>query len=629
MHEDFEDTGTGKGSALWRNGLAVFAAGISVFVLSANYYGLLQPMWQTAMTMALILPFAFLHTSRRGRGVWLHPALNIVFAIAVSAAFLNVVFNYMAIQVRQVIPSIWDQIACVVAVLSVLEVTRRYFGWALPIIATVMIGYAFLGNMLPPAWRHAGWDMSFMTFSLYTQSAGLFGVAPKVAVTLIFVFVSLGAFLARMGTMDRVLDLSRAFTRGSYGGSAKVAVFSSAIMGTISGSSVANVVGTGRFTIPLMKAAGFRPYFAAAIEAVASTGGLLMPPVMGAGAFIMAELLQVPYGNIILAAIFPAILYFVVVFLSVHFESRKLDIRSDTEGEARSAALLRCGPYLIPVLLLLGLIAIDIPPVRAALYTVGFCVVLSWVLQPMGPRAIFAALVDSTEQATPILCACACAGIIIGGMDGTGLAIKFSQFLIEFAQESRVLALILGMIVVIILGMGLPATAAYILAAAVVAPTLIKLGYMPIAVHLFVFYYANLSHITPPVDLATYAASGIAQSNPIRTSMRAISLGAVAFILPMIFIHDPVLLLQSADPLRLVISVATAVAGTAVIAGGLTGWLFTHVTGLGRLILIASGGALLVPVWYISIFGVLIFGLFWIGTRTNFQPIVKLPQERT
>lgn len=614
---------------LWHIGLAVFGAGMTLFILWANYYGLFQPMWMTAMCLALVLPYAFLHTSRFDRGVWLHPILNTVFALILFVAFLNVVLNYMAIQMRQVMPTVWDQVACIVAVLGVLELTRRYFGLALPIISLVMIGYAFMGNMLPPAWRHAGWDLPFMTFSLYTQSAGFFGVAPNVGVTLIFVFVVLGSFLARMGTMDRVLDLSQAFTRGSYGGSAKVAVFSSAIMGTISGSSVANVVGTGRFTIPLMKSAGFKPHFAAAVEAVASTGGLLMPPVMGAGAFVMAELLQTPYSHIVAAAVFPAVLYFVVVYMSVHFESRKLGIRSGTEGEARLSALRRCGPYLIPVLMLLTLIAVDIPPVRAALYTIGFCVVLSWVLAPMGPRAIFEALVDGAHQATPIVCACACAGIIIGAMDGTGLAIKFSQFLIQFANDSRFLALILGMLVVIILGMGLPATAAYILAAAVVAPTLIKLGYMPIAVHLFVFYYANLSHITPPVDLATYAASGIAQSNPIQTSMRAISLGAVAFVLPMIFIHDPVLLLQSSDPLRLALSVGTAIAGTAVIAGGLTGWLLVLVTPLGRAVLILSGVLLLLPLWYVSLAGAALFGLYLLCARTNFQPIVKFPHERT
>ena len=613
----------------WRTGLNVLGAGLTLFILWANYYGLFQPMWMTAMCLSLVLPYAFLHTSRFDRGVWRHPALNTIFALAIFAAFMNVVVNYMAIQMRQVMPTFWDQLACVVAVLGVLELTRRYFGLALAIISVIMIAYAFMGNYLPPAWRHAGWDMSFMTFSLYTQAAGFFGVAPNVGVTLIFVFVVLGAFLARMGTMDRVLDLSQAFTRGSYGGSAKVAVFSSAIMGTISGSSVANVVGTGRFTIPLMKSAGFKPHFAGAVEAVASTGGLLMPPVMGAGAFVMAELLQMPYRHIVTAAVFPALLYFIVVYMSVHFESRKLGIRSDMDGEARLTALRRCGPYLLPVLILLGLIALDIPPVRAALYAIVFCVVLSWVLTPMGPRAIFEALDDGAQQAAPIVCACACAGIIIGAMDGTGLAIKFSQFLIQFASESRVLALILGMLVVIILGMGLPATAAYILAAAVVAPTLIKLGYPPIAVHLFVFYYANLSHITPPVDLATYAAAGIAQSNPIQTSVQAITLGAVAFILPMIFIHDPVLLLQSSDPLRLILSVGTAIAGTTVIAGGLTGWLIIRMTLLGRAVLIFSGILLLLPVWYVSLAGVAVFALYLLGARTNFQPFVKLSQERT
>lgn len=431
--------------------LALVVAG---FHLAANFYGLFQPMWQTAMSLALILPYALLMTSSQGSGLWRSPALNLLLGLLVSAAFLNVVFDYMALQMRQVMPTWLDQAACLVAVAAALETTRRCFGWALPIIALIMIGYAFLGNALPPAWRHAGWDLSFMTFSLYAQSAGLFGVAPNVAVTLIFVFVSLGAFLARMGTMERVLDLSQAFTRGSYGGSAKVAVFSSALMGTISGSSVANVVGTGRFTIPLMKTAGFKPHFAAAVEAVASTGGLLMPPVMGAGAFIMAELLQVPYSRIVLAATVPALLYFGVVFCSVHFESRRLGIVSPVEGESRASALRRCAPYLLPVVVLLALIAADTPPTRAALYTIGFCVALSWALTPMRPRDVLGALIDSARQATPIVCACVCAGVIIGAMDGTGLAIKFSQFLIGFAQDSRFLALLLGMLVVIVLGHG-------------------------------------------------------------------------------------------------------------------------------------------------------------------------------
>ena len=605
-------TATGSDAWIFTRLVPVLGVVVTGYHLGANYYGLLQPMWHTAMSLCLVLSYAFLQTARTRVGLLYHPALNLCLAVLVALAFANVLVNYSAIQMRQVMPTFLDQAGCVVAVLAILEITRRYFGMALPVIALVMLTYAFFGNVLPPAWRHVGWDVPFMTFSLYMQSEGLFGVAPKTAATLIFVFVALGAFLSRMGTMERVLDLSQAFTRGSWGGSAKVAVFSSALMGTISGSSVANVVATGRFTIPLMKKAGFKPHFAGAVEAVASTGGLIMPPVMGAGAFIMAELLQIPYGTIVLAAIIPALLYFSVVYGAVHFESRKLGIRAPLEGEARGAALKRCAPYLLPVVVLMGFIAIDIPPVRAALYTIAFCVALSWLLTPMGPRDILAAMTDSAEQAAGVIAACACAGIIIGAMDGTGLAIKFSQFLISFAGDSPALALLLGMLVVIVLGMGLPATAAYILAAAVVAPTLIRMGYDPLAVHLFVFYYANLSHITPPVDLATYAAAGIAGANPLRTSVRAITLGAVAFVLPMIFIHDPVFLLRDATVPRVAFSLATALAGCTVIAAGLTGWLGVPVTRGARVLLVATGGLMLVPDWAASLTGCLLAVALWL-----------------
>ena len=581
--------------------LAFLAA---LYHVAANYYGLLQPMWHTAAHLAFMLPLGFLISRDEALPLRRHTIANVAFAVMASGAFVHVIVNYDDILRREVFPTWTDQLACIIAVLAILETTRRFYGIALPLIALVAIGYAFLGNALPARWSHAGWDIEFMTFNLFMQSQGIFGVASKISATLIFTFIMLGAFLARVGTTDRLIDLACAFTRNSYGGPAKVAVFSSALMGSVSGSSIANVVATGRFTIPMMINAGFRRRFAGAVEAVASTGGLIMPPIMGAGAFIMAELLQVSYWSIVVAAIVPAVLYFSVVFWSVHFESHKQDIRGIEEAPPRLETLRRCAPYLLPLIILLGLIAMDIPPMRAALYTIGVTVAGSWLLGArMGPQDIAAALVDGARQATGIACACACAGLIIGAMDGTGLAIKISQILIGLAGDEQFLGLLLAMLVVIVLGMGLPATASYLLGAAVVAPALIKMGFPPIAVHMFIFYYANLAHITPPVDLATYAAAGIAGGDPLGTSVRAVALGSVAFVLPFLFIYNPVLLLQDVETFALIQSVGTALIGTVVLAGGVIGWFRSPLSPVRRMLLVASGFLLVQPVLLISLAG--------------------------
>ena len=607
--------------------IPALAFGAAIYHLGANYYGLLQPLWHTAMHLAWMLPLALLITRRDAFPGMRGPVVNLMLAAAVAAAFLYVVIDYDAKLHREVFPNVWDQLGCIVAVVIILETTRRYYGWPLPTIAAIAIAYAFLGDSLPPSWRHAGWDIEFMTFNLFMQSQGIFGVAPKISATLIFTFVMLGAFLGRVGTTDRIIELAKAFTQGSYGGPAKVAVFSSALMGSVSGSSIANVVATGRFTIPMMIKSGFHRRFAAAVEAVSSTGGLLMPPIMGAGAFVMAELLQISYWEVVVAAIIPAVLYFSVVFWSVHFESHKQEIVAPREGTSRWLTFRRCAPYLLPVVILIGLIAFDTTPMRAALYTIAITVAGAWLLGArFGLIDIYETLIEGTRQAVGIACACACAGLIIGAMDGTGLAIKFSQLIIGFAGTFEFFALLLGMVVVVILGMGLPATAAYILGAAVVAPALIQIGFPPIAVHMFVFYYSNLSHITPPVDLATYAAAGIAEANPLDASIRAIMLGAIAFVLPFLFIYNPILLLQDVEALALSKVLVTAVIGTIVLAGGMIGWFRGRLSLLGRILLIA-GGFLLVHVdLRFTLAGVAVIGGFFIADR--FLKVRILRDER-
>ncbi|MGH6961426.1 MAG: TRAP transporter permease, partial [Dongiaceae bacterium] len=406
-----------------------------------------------------------------------------------------------------------DMAVAALAILLVLEATRRTIGAALPIVALVFIAYALVGPWLPGWLYHKGLSFEIVFDQTYFTTEGIFGVPLTVAGTYVILFIIFGAFLEKSGAGQFFMNFANAIAGGARGGPGKVAVVSSSLFGTISGSAVANVMVDGWLTIPMMKKTGFKPEAAAAIEAVASTGGQIMPPIMGAAAFVMAEFMGVSYTQVMIAAAIPAIFYYGALFASIHFNAVRLGLKGIPKEELPilGAIILRQGHLFLPVFVLLGLLLYGFTPTYGAIMATFAVIAISWLRRKTGLRwrTCLEALREGAEHTVPVAMACASAGIVIGIVLQTGLAIRFTAFLVGFAGGSLIPALLITMVAGLILGMGMPTTPAYIMQAALLVPALIKLGVAPMAAHMFALYFACLSAVTPPVALAVYAAASI------------------------------------------------------------------------------------------------------------------------
>ncbi len=403
------------------------------------------------------------------------------------------------------------------------------------------------------------------------------------------------------------MNMAYALAGRTRGGPAKVAVFSSMLFGTISGSGIANIVTTGTLTIPLMKRTGYRPHFAAGVETVASCGGMLMPPIMGSAAFIMAEMINITYYEVIVAAFVPAVVYYSALFWMVDFEAARLGLRGlkDSELPQLKDVILSQGYLLVPVLALIYVLAIErSTPIRASLISMMFAIGVSWVKKEsrMGLGRIIKALSEGPRSMMEVAAACATAGMIVGVITMTGIGFKFSALVIELSGGHLFIALLLTMVVCIILGMGLPVTAAYILTASVAAPALQKLGVSPLQAHLFCFYFAIVSGVTPPVALGAYTAAGVAHSNPIQTALASVKLGIAAYIVPYMFIYAPSLLLVGGLQ-KVILAACTSFIGAFLLASGLSGWLLVQAALLERLLILGSAVLLIHPGYWTDIPG--------------------------
>ena len=504
-----------------------------------------------------------------------------------------------------------DMAVGILFVLALLEAARRSIGLAMPITAIAFLIYAYVGPYLPGLLRHAGFNTEVIIDQLYMTTEGIFGIPLGVSATYVILFVIFGVFLEKSGTGQFFMELAAATTGKAAGGPGKIAVVSSGLFGTISGSAVANVMVTGQFTIPMMKRTGFQPHFAGAVEATASTGGQIMPPVMGAAAFVMAEFMGIPYLTVCKHAIIPAILYYLSVFMAVHFEAVRTDLRGMLEAPPRLATvLLSRGHLLLPVVVMLYILFEGYTPMYACIFSIIAALLLANVKKEtrMGLTKILDALEDGAKGALQVACACACAGIIIGIVNLTGLGLKFTGFVLYLAGESLAPALLFTMIAGIILGMGLPTTAAYIVMAALLVPGLIKLGIVPIAAHMFAFYYAIISAITPPVALAVYAGAGLAGSNIWKTGLAAVRIGAPGFIIPFMFAYEPSLLFVGST-WEILSSFISASIGVIMLAGGLIGWFVWKTNIVERLLLVAGAVLLIKPGIYTDIVGLLFLGI--------------------
>lgn len=550
----------------------------------------------TAMGLIFLL-YPMRRKSMKKIGV---PWYDVIFAFLSMGSVYYILFKYEWITGGARILGFTDMdiIVATIGIILLLEATRRAVGVPIIGIAIIAILYGLYGTGIP-YFGHGGFDWAGLTRRLFFTSDAIFGTPIQISSTYIFLFLFFGVMLTKTGVGQYFNDLAFGATGRFTGGTAKAAVAASALQGMVTGSSVANTVASGSFTIPMMKRAGFRPEFAAAAEASASTGGQIMPPIMGAAAFIMAEYVaSVSYSDIIIIGIIPAVLYFTGVFLGTHFEAKRFGITGLPKSELPSMkGLAKRADLLLPLVVIISMLINGFTPTYAALAGIGTAFAVSFFRKDtrMTPRSMVDALEQGARVALPVIAACASAGIIVGVVVFTGLGGKIAGGLLSIAGDSLFLLMFFTMIASILLGMGLPTTANYVVTASMAAPALIAYGVPDIAAHFFVFYFGIVADITPPVCLAAYAGSGIAKANPMKAGVTAFKLAIAGFIIPYVFVYNPALLLQDADVLTVIHLVVTALLGMAAVSATMMNYFVYSFKWYERIILLASGLMLIYP----------------------------------
>jgi TRAP transporter 4TM/12TM fusion protein len=546
--------------------------------------------WAAALGFALYRAFAASPVSRVPWYDWALIAAALACGAYIHAELDGLLFRAGAM------PERGDVVAGLVGTLIVLEFARRTAGLALPIIAGAFILYVFAGPWLPGVLYHRGHDWQRFFAYIYSD-LGIFGTTTEASSNFIVLFVAFGAFLQVSKVGDYFNDLSMSLFGWTRGGPAKATVASGVLFGAISGSSVANVVASGSITIPMMRRVGYDRATAGAVEATSSTGGQITPPVLGAGAFLMAEITGIPYGEIALAAVIPCLLFYIACFLHVDLHARVNGLEGLPRRELPPlGALLRRAYLFLPIVVLVWTLMAGFSAFRAGTLGLLAAIVVSWLSrsEAIGPRRALEGLAQGAKDSLQLVAVCACAGIIVGVIALTGLGGRVAQLTLALAGDSQIYALVFGMIVALVLGMGMPTTAAYAIAAAVVAPGLQRIGVPPLVAHMFIFYYAVLSSITPPVALASFAAAAIAKADPWRTSFISVRMGLATFIVPFMFFASPLLL--GRGPLMSVLPVvATAACGVALLACATEGWLGGRLGWPERAALFAAALLLITP----------------------------------
>ena len=601
---------------------AAVAIAMSAFHLWVAFVGPPDAYVMRGVHLAFALVLAFLALPGRtgptvGAGTI---AVSLILAAASAAAALypSFVLDYIRNRMYYVDdPVLFDYVFGGALILLLLEATRRATGWALPVTAVCFLVYGLtLGNQSP----------GMMLDQLYLTTEGIFGIPLYVSATYVMLFILFGAFVERSGAGQLFMDFALALAGHTAGGPAKVAVITSSLFGTVSGSAVANVMTTGTFTIPLMKRTGYRPAFAGAVEAVASTGGQLMPPIMGAAAFVMAEFLGVSYLTVAAYAILPALLYYVAVFTAVHFEARRMGLKGLPKPDLprlRTVVVER-GHLFLPLAVIIGALMVGYSAAFSALCGIASVIPTTWLRsttrRTFTPTVILEALAAGAHNTVVVALACACAGIVIGTITLTGLGLSFTGVVLALSQNSLILALLLTMVAGILLGMGLPTTPAYIVQVALLVPAIVKLGVTVEAAHLFALYFAVLSAITPPVALAVYAANGLSRAGLMESSWAAVKLGLTGYIIPFMFVFGPSLLMIGA-PSTIVTTAITATVGVVCLAGGLHAYfVFGTARWWERLLLISAAIVLIKPGVTTDLIGASLLGLTLLSQKLVSRP---------
>lgn len=584
----FRDKMTGAWLHIWK----VIAAAMSLFHLFMAGFGTMPVAQQRILHLTFAMTLAFMLYPSHKKAPRNRPSLmDSVFVILAVLVNIYLFINIDAITMRAGKILNVELIFGFILVVLLLEATRRCLGNGLPVICILFMCYAYFGPYLPGKLAHKGYTVSRIMSQLYISSEGVYGVSLGVSCTYIFLFILFGAFLSATGLSVLFNSFSISVAGRRPGGPAKVSIFASGLLGMINGSAPANVVTTGAFTIPLMTKIGYPAHFAASVEAVASTGGQIMPPVMGAAAFIMAEFLGLSYKTIMLAAIVPATLYYGALWINVDLCAKKLKLRGLREDEIPDVKtdFKKYGLLILPVLLLLYFIFSNYTPYFAAFYSILALIALAMIRPAtrLTAKQLFDCLATGARSAVSVAIATAVVGIIVGIINLTGLGLQLSGMIIRLTNGSQLPTMFLTMIACLILGMGLPTSAAYIVAGTVAAPVLIKLGFAPLIAHFFVFYFAIISVITPPVAIASYAAAGMSGSNPNKVGWSAVLLGSIAFIVPFMFAYTPGLLLQDVW-WRVIINVVTAFFGIFMLAASVQGYWKAKMGAITRIACVAG-----------------------------------------
>ncbi len=592
-------------------------AGISIFLIGTMLLFPLPAMMQRAAVLMLSFLVIFLlypmFSGKKGLN-WLNWAwaiLGVVVCGYVLVDFENLVNRMGALNTT-------DRILGGLCIIMVLDATRRAIGWPLPIVTVIFLLYAYFGYLIPGSFGHRGYDLHRILNQMYMTTEGIFGVPLGVVVTIVFLFILFGAFLDKGGGGQFFVNLAVSLAGRLRGGPAKISVLSSGLMGMISGSSIANVATTGTFTIPLMKRIGYRPEFAGAVEAAASTGGQLMPPIMGAAAFIMAEFTQTAYLQIVIMAIVPAFLYFLSVYMNVHFEACRTGMKGLPEDEIpKTSTVLGDGwVFILPVIGLIVVLVMGYSPARAAFVGMGLMIVVGMFKAStrLNPKGFWNVLVQAGRNSVGIAAACACAGMIVGTTSMTGLGVKMAMLIEYLAGGQLIIALLLTAVASLVLGMALPTTANYIVQASVAAPALIALGIPKLTAHLFVFYFGVYADITPPVALAAYTAAGISKGEPMKTGLISSRIVLVGFIIPFLFVYHPGLVLQGPieNILIMIASTGFSVVAYSAVFGN---FLYRKCRAWERLGLLVSGILLITPGFLTDLSGFLILVAIYLWQR--------------
>jgi TRAP transporter 4TM/12TM fusion protein len=585
---------------------------LSGFHLFTAWNGPLVTLVHRAVHTSAVLMLVFILYPARGKSNRKRPSvIDMILMVLALGSGLYIIFNYNELVMRAGLPTDLDIVFAIMTILLVLEAGRRITGKAIAILACIFILYAMVGPYLPSIIAHRGYAFRDIAEYMYLTTEGIYGIAIGVSSNYIFLFVLFGAFLSKSGMGSFFNDLAMAIAGSGKGGPAKVAVVSSGLLGSINGSAVANVVTTGAFTIPLMKKIGYKSEFAGAVEAAASCGGQILPPVMGATAFIMAEYLGMPYIKIATAAVIPALLYYLGVIVVIHLRASRNGLEGLPKADLPRVwdVLKSRGHLLIPLIGLLYLLIKGFTPIYAAFYSIILTILASALRKEtrMSFKDILQALEDGARTALGVAMACATVGLIIGVATLTGFGLKLAGAILFVGKGNLILTLFLTMIACIVLGMGLPSIPAYIITATMAAPALAEMGVPMLVSHMFVFYFGMLANLTPPVALAAFAGAGIAGGDTAKTGIQAVKIALAGFVVPYIFVFSPTLLMIDANVVEILIGATTAIVGVFALGIFSEGYMFRNVPILLRMISFISAIMLMLPGTLTDLGGIAIF----------------------